>query len=296
MPSPRLRRLLSGATIGAVAATGIVVAGPASGASAEHGKVEPGRRIVQHTVRPGDTATGLAVRYRAWTAELIAHNHLGSSAALRVGDRIEIPVVVKAGKGAKATKATKGKAKAKGKSKAKDTKRPAAKKKPAKAKKQSRKPRKAARAGKRERRYGVAVPRAVPRPEVRRIIARTAKRRGVDPNLALAVAWQESGWQMDVVSSAQAIGAMQVLPATSQWMEYYVGRSLRPGRVRDNVDAGVELLRFLGDNTGSSKHQIAAYYQGLGAVREHGLYDETKPYVKSIKAIKRRLESGRPPS
>lgn len=288
MPSPRLRRLLSGATIGTVAATGIVVAGPASGASAEHGTVEPGRRIVQHTVRPGDTATGLAVRYRAWTAELIAHNHLGSSAALRVGDRIEIPVVVKAGKGAKATKA-----KAKGKSKAKDTKRPAAKKKPAKAKRQ---PKATPRAGKRERRYGVAVPRAVPRSEVRRIIARTAKRRGVDPNLALAVAWQESGWQMDVVSTARAIGAMQVLPATSQWMEYYVGRSLRPGRVRDNVDAGVELLRFLGDNTGSSKHQIAAYYQGLGAVREHGLYDETKPYVKSIKAIKRRLESGRPPS
>lgn len=295
MPSPRLRRLLSGATIGTVAATGIVVAGPASSASAEHGRVEPGRRIVQHTVRPGDTATGLAVRYRAWTAELIAHNHLGSSAALRVGERIEIPVVVKAAKGAKATKAkakdTQGKAKGK-----KDKQRPAAKKKPAKAKKQSRKPRKAAQAGKRERRYGVAVPRAVPRPEVRRIIARTAKRRGVDPNLALAVAWQESGWQMDVVSSAQAIGAMQVLPATSQWMEYYVGRSLRPGRVRDNVDAGVELLRFLGDNTGSSKHQIAAYYQGLGAVREHGLYDETKPYVKSIRVIKRRLESGRPPS
>lgn len=295
MPSPRLRRLLSGATIGTVAATGIVVAGPASSASAEHGKVEPGRRIVQHTVRPGDTATGLAVRYRAWTAELIAHNHLGSSAALRVGERIEIPVVVKAAKGAKATKGkakdTRGKAKGK-----KDKQRPAAKKKPAKAKKQSRKPRKAAQAGKRERRYGVAVPRAVPRPEVRRIIARTAKRRGVDPHLALAVAWQESGWQMDVVSSAQAIGAMQVLPATSQWMEYYVGRSLRPGRVRDNVDAGVELLRFLGDNTGSSKHQIAAYYQGLGAVREHGLYDETKPYVKSIRVIKRRLESGRPPS
>lgn len=295
MPSPRLRRLLSGATIGTVAATGIVVAGPASSASAEHGRVEPGRRIVQHTVRPGDTATGLAVRYRAWTAELIAHNHLGSSAALRVGERIEIPVVVKAAKGAKATKGkakdTRGKAKGK-----KDKQRPAAKKKPAKAKKQSRKPRKAAQAGKRERRYGVAVPRAVPRPEVRRIIARTAKRRGVDPNLALAVAWQESGWQMDVVSSAQAIGAMQVLPATSQWMEYYVGRSLRPGRVRDNVDAGVELLRFLGDNTGSSKHQIAAYYQGLGAVREHGLYDETKPYVKSIRVIKRRLESGRPPS
>ena len=44
-------------------------------------------------MKPGDTATGLAVRFHAWTAELISHNHLGSTATLRVGQRIRIPVV-----------------------------------------------------------------------------------------------------------------------------------------------------------------------------------------------------------
>ena len=58
-----------------------------------------GRRIVDHTVRAGETATGLAVRYHAWTAELISHNHLGSSATLHVGQHLEIPVVVAALRG-----------------------------------------------------------------------------------------------------------------------------------------------------------------------------------------------------
>jgi len=56
----------------------------------------PDRRIVVHVVRPGDTATGLAVRYHAWTRELVALNRLGSRAALRVGERVRIPVVVSA--------------------------------------------------------------------------------------------------------------------------------------------------------------------------------------------------------
>src|SRR5687768_10288952 len=58
----------------------------------------PDRRIVVHLVEPGDTATGLAVRYHAWTRELIALNDLGPDATLRVGQRVRIPVVVSAAK------------------------------------------------------------------------------------------------------------------------------------------------------------------------------------------------------
>ena len=60
------------------------------------GDLPSGRRIVDHRVRPGETATGLAVRFHAWTAELIARNHLGADGHIRVGQRIEIPVVVAA--------------------------------------------------------------------------------------------------------------------------------------------------------------------------------------------------------
>ena len=84
-----LRNLLVG-----VIGTGLVLVG--APAQATHGDLPPGRRIVDHTVRPGETATELAVRFHAWTAELIRHNHLGRSAGIRVGQHLEIPVVLAA--------------------------------------------------------------------------------------------------------------------------------------------------------------------------------------------------------
>jgi hypothetical protein len=89
---------------------------------------------------------------------------------------------------------------------------------------------------------------------------------------------------------------MQVLPGTGRWMEYYAGRDLRLRVLKDNATAGVLLLGVLDDHTRSRRHMIGAYYQGLGALREHGLYDETKAYVANVQAIRRRLEAGRPPA
>lgn len=268
--TPPLRRLLTSGTVALLTATGLVVAGPSGSANADHQDAEPGRRIIQHTVRAGETPSGLAVRYHAWTAELIKHNHLGGAGALREGDRIEIPVVISAAKADKAAKATKTKrnSTSSGKAKKKD----------------------------RTFRHGQLVPHSVNRQKVRRVVANTARKRGVDPHLALAIAWQESGWQMDQVSSARAIGAMQVLPSTVEWMELYVDRGLNPYRVSGNASAGVELLRVLGRSTNNRRRQVAAYYQGLGAVREHGIYDVSQPYVRNVLAIKRRLERGQAPS
>jgi soluble lytic murein transglycosylase-like protein len=101
---------------------------------------------------------------------------------------------------------------------------------------------------------------------------------------------------MHHVSSAGAIGAMQVLRPTGEWMEGYAGRELRLRTLRDNAAAGVLLLDVLGDQTGNRRNRIAAYYQGLGAVREHGLYDDTRGYVANVLAIKQRLERGQAPA
>jgi hypothetical protein len=134
------------------------------------------------------------------------------------------------------------------------------------------------------------------REKVRRVVSGAARNHGVDPQLALAVSWQESGWQMGLVSHADAIGAMQVLPSTGRWMEHYAGRPLELEKLGDNATAGVLLLKVLSRHTHRRTHKIGAYYQGLGAVRRHGLYDETRTYVANVEAIKRRLEAGRPPS
>lgn len=249
-------RLVTGALTLAVAGATLAITAPAH---ARHGDLPPGRTLTTHTVRAGETATELAVRYHAWTAELIRYNHLGSDAALYVGQKLVIPQVT-----------------------ARMEKKPA-RKRSVSGTTTSRKPKATAATWKH----------ADPsRATVRSVITRTARRHGVDPELALAISWQESGWQMHHVSWASAIGAMQVLPATGTWMSLYAGRPLRLTTLSDNVLAGVLLLGVLDDNTRSQTHQIAAYYQGLGAVREHGLYRETRTYVANVRAIKKRLERG----
>ena len=233
----------------AIAAT--LVAAPAH---ADHERLPGDRTPRSYVVQPGDTASGLAVRFHAWTAEIVSHNHLGRSGALRVGQRIVIPVVGRGDGNASDSECDEGRTTTMWQHPDPD------------------------------------------REKVRRVVAGAARRHGVDPQLALAVSWQESGWQMGVVSSADAVGAMQVLPSTARWMEHYAGRPLRLRNLGDNATAGVLLLRVLATHTERRRHKIAAYYQGLGAVQRHGLYEESKAYVANVEAIKRRLEDGRSPS
>ena len=101
------------------------------------------------------------------------------------------------------------------------------------------------------------------RGQMRSLIISTAKKYGVDPELALAISWQESGWKQRVVSPANAIGAMQVIPSTGRFSASIVGRKLDLLKPLDNVIAGVVLLDRL---TAAAKLDIAVagYYQGLG--------------------------------
>jgi soluble lytic murein transglycosylase-like protein len=126
-------------------------------------------------------------------------------------------------------------------------------------------------------------------------VVRSARRHGVEPNLALAISWQESGWQQRRISSAGAIGAMQVMPATGRWMSLTVGRRLNLYGLGDNVTAGVTLIDVLRGET-TERRAVAAYYQGLGAVQRHGLYPSTREYVRDVLALRHRLRHGWDPS
>jgi LysM repeat protein len=126
------------------------------------------------------------------------------------------------------------------------------------------------------------------RATVRSLIRHTARDLGVDPALALAVAQQESGFQQAVISSAGAVGVMQVLPSTGRWLSReVVGRTLDLTRTRDNIIAGVALLRLL---TGAAPlpQAIAGYYQGLASVRRNGMYPQTRQYVRGVLALRAR--------
>ena len=115
------------------------------------------------------------------------------------------------------------------------------------------------------------------------LIARHAARYGVDPALARAVAWQESGWWQGSRSSTGAIGVMQLMPSTSAWLgPALVGRRINPYDASDNIEAGVAYLEYLERSTGSQRLAIAGYYQGLGSVATRGLLPETESYVASV--------------
>jgi soluble lytic murein transglycosylase-like protein len=123
----------------------------------------------------------------------------------------------------------------------------------------------------------------VDRDTVRAAIDRWSATYGVDPKLARALAWMESGYQEDVVSSAGAVGVMQLLPETWAWVDTILLHETTPRTYDGNVRAGVRYLRWQLDQFGGDvKLALAGYYQGARAVRERGLFDDTKQYVSVI--------------
>jgi LysM repeat protein len=131
--------------------------------------------------------------------------------------------------------------------------------------------------------------RPVPDPdEVRGLVHGTARRFGVDPALALAVAHQESGFDQSKVSHANAVGVMQVVPSSGRWASTLVGRHLDLLDTHDNVVAGVAILSALTADEPEDV-AVAAYYQGLGSVRANGLLPDTRRYVADVLALRRRF-------
>jgi LysM repeat protein len=122
-------------------------------------------------------------------------------------------------------------------------------------------------------------------------IAQIAAQNGVPGNLAAAIAWQESGNNNAMVSGAGARGVMQVMPGTWDWINSTLAHPpLNPASASDNVRAGSLLLKqLLAQSGGDVSTAIAGYYQGLGSVRQRGLYDDTKQYVQNVQAIRARL-------
>jgi soluble lytic murein transglycosylase-like protein len=142
------------------------------------------------------------------------------------------------------------------------------------------------------------VPRAAPYATPGRLsatqVGSIAAAQGVSPSLASAIGWQESGFNNGAVSSANARGVMQVMPGTWTWIQRSLGVGpLNPFSASDNVRAGSAYLRSLLRDTGGDVSQaVAGYYQGLGSVRQVGMYPDTQRYVANVLALRRRFGGG----
>jgi LysM repeat protein len=121
---------------------------------------------------------------------------------------------------------------------------------------------------------------------VRGLITTWAAYYGVDTGLALAIAWQESGFNQSEVSATGAIGVMQVEPYTGRRIAQLLSRSFNLYLANDNVQAGVfwlsNLLRYYG---GNATLAVAAYYQGTPSIARRGLFQDTRQYVADVLAL-----------
>lgn len=216
-----------------------------------------------YVVRRGDTLTAIAARFRVPVGSLARANRVSNPHVIRVGQRLAVP-------GAKpSTPVAKPAA-------VPDTflgrTYPAA----------------VAHSAAHNRAVLAKAP--VPtRAQTRTLLIAAARAQGVDPRLVLAIAWQESGWNQRLVSPANAIGIMQVIPSSGQWASSMVGRKLNLLDPRDNVTAGVAIIRSLLRSADNTQQAIAGYYQGLAGVRQNGMYADTRQYVANVLAIRARM-------
>ncbi len=214
----------------------------------------------RYTVRSGDTLSAIAVRLGTTQAALVKLNRLRNPHSLQVGQKLRVPARAAKAKAAYSSNTFAGRTY----------------------------PSAVVRAAAKNRAHLARV--GVPsRAQTRQMIINTARRHGVDPRLALAVSWQESGWNQRQVSVANAIGAMQVIPSSGEWASQMAGRRLNLLRTQDNVTAGVVILRSLTRSAKNTDQAIAGYYQGLYSVQKNGMYADTKHYVAAVKAHRARM-------
>jgi soluble lytic murein transglycosylase-like protein len=123
-------------------------------------------------------------------------------------------------------------------------------------------------------------------------IAAVADANGVPTGLAEGIAWQESGWNNDEVSSVGAVGVMQIVPTTWAWIDRYLTPADPLGTVSatENVRAGVLLLHQLLEVTGGNETlAVAGYFQGLSSVKRFGMFRSTRRYVADVMALAQRF-------
>ncbi|MEE6281174.1 LysM peptidoglycan-binding domain-containing protein [Georgenia sp. MJ170] len=255
----------SGSSVVPVSSTVSTAGGGSSSGSSSSGS----SAARSHTVAAGDTVSALAQRYGSSVSAITSANRLSSGAVIFVGQRLTIPAGSSGGGSSSSSSASSSSS---GEQLVGDTFL--------------------------GRTYASAVVGAantnkatlnsmtVPsRDSMRQIVRETAVQMGVDPALALAVAQQESGFDARAVSPANAVGTMQVIPSSGVWASDLVGRELNLLDPRDNVVAGVAILRQLRRAAPSLDVAIAGYYQGLAGVTRNGMYPDTRNYVAGIRNL-----------
>jgi soluble lytic murein transglycosylase-like protein len=130
------------------------------------------------------------------------------------------------------------------------------------------------------RQPSVTAPPAAAPADISRAIQDASARHSVSTPLVEAVAWQESRFRQNAVSSKGAMGVMQLMPGTARQL------GVDASDLKGNIDGGVAYLgQMLSQFGGDLPRALAAYNAGPGAVQRYGgvpPYAETQAYVRAI--------------
>jgi hypothetical protein len=121
-------------------------------------------------------------------------------------------------------------------------------------------------------------------------IAEASQRFGIPEHWIRAVLRAESAGDVHAISSAGAMGLMQVMPDTWAGLRSRHGLGRDPYDPRDNILAGTAYLREMWDRYGNVGAMLAAYNAGPGRYDEHlatgrTLPAETRDYVATLAPV-----------
>ena len=121
-------------------------------------------------------------------------------------------------------------------------------------------------------------------------VADAAGRFGIPERWIWAVMRVESNGDVRAVSSAGAMGLVQIMPATWASLRARYGLGADPYDVRDNIMAGAAYLRAMHDRYGNATAMLAAYNAGPGRYDEYlargrPLPAETRAYLAKLASI-----------
>ena len=121
-------------------------------------------------------------------------------------------------------------------------------------------------------------------------VTEASQRFGIPTTWIMAVMRAESAGDLRAVSSAGAMGLMQVMPDTWAGLRIRHGLGRDPYDPRDNILAGTAYLREMWDRYGNVAAMLAAYNAGPARYDEYRLADrplpaETRAYVAALAPV-----------
>jgi len=124
---------------------------------------------------------------------------------------------------------------------------------------------------------------------VKELIREEAARAAFPPQLAEAVAYVESRFTPDAVSSKGARGVMQIMPSTAAGLNTDADALFD---ARTNVRLGIQYLQQLVDQYGSYDRALAHYVGGYAAANSYPFVtDEVRSYVDNVLAQTQRYQA-----